>query len=468
MTHPRSPLQLHPEAAPHARGSARQVIRSQPWLLLCGIILLLLGLVLQPGVTSVGADREAPIGIDDAPLQTAREWGTCFDQLDGGYGVVASGIGLDGLTSGTINITIPGNVFKAYLYWNNATTLINGSNFNVTLNSIPVTSDGDYFGKWSSVLYAHAYWADVTALVTGPGASSYLISGVTIGSYSNGAALVVVYKQTGRLPYHVWLNEGLDIARGHFGPPTLAAGTDPTEFSGVDAYDQTPPGSARQALTWSVVGGVQPTQGSGLWGQQGITGTLPITSDLFITGTLIANNPYIANRGNYMDVYSTTITVPVTTTWQLLQAESKDTNSPDLEWIVQTFEIPLSGCASTPTPTPTPTLTPTNTPTPTRTPTPTNTPTNTPTPTPTPTDTPKPPTPTPTPTDTPTPTPTNTPTNTPTPTLTPTNTPTRTPTPTPTPTLTPTNTPTPTPTPTNTPTPTPTPTNTPTRTPTPT
>lgn len=331
MFHPQSPLQLRVATALHPQKPARQVIRSRPWLLLIGTITLLLGLVLRPSVTPVGANQTAPLGIDDAPLQTAREWGTCQDQLDGGYGVVASGVGLDGVTSGTININIPGNVFKAYLYWNNADNQRNGTNYNITFNGSPVVADGDYSGKWSSVLYSHAYWADVSTLVTGPGAASYPISGVAIGSYSNGAALVVIYKQTGRLPYHVWLNEGLDIARGHFGPPTLAAGTDPTEFLGVDAYDLTVPGSARQARTWSVVGGVQPAQGSALWGLQGITGTVPITADLFVTGTLIADNPFIANRGNYMDVYSTTITVPVTTTWQLIQAESKQTNSPDLE-----------------------------------------------------------------------------------------------------------------------------------------
>jgi len=345
MFHPKSPIQVHPPGAPHTRRPARQVIRSQPWLMLMGAIVLMLGLILRPGATPVGADRIAPEGIDDAPLQTARDWGTCLDQLDGGYGIVASGVGLDGVTSGTINITIPGNVFKAYLYWNNADSQRNASNFNITFNSQPVIADGDYSGKWSNVLYSHAYWADVTTLVSGPGAASYPISGVAIGTYSNGAALVVVYKQTGRLPHHVWLNDGLDIARGHFGPPTLAAGTDPTEFLGVDAYDLTVPGSARQALTWSVVGGVQPPKGNALWGLQGITNTTPITADLFVTGTLIADNPFVANRGHYMDVYSTTITVPVTTTWQLIQVESKQTNPPDLDWIVQTFEIQLSGCA---------------------------------------------------------------------------------------------------------------------------
>ena len=44
MFHPQSPLQLHQAATLQTRRPTRQVIRSQPWLLLMGTIILLLGL----------------------------------------------------------------------------------------------------------------------------------------------------------------------------------------------------------------------------------------------------------------------------------------------------------------------------------------------------------------------------------------------------------------------------------------
>ncbi|MCO6449872.1 MAG: hypothetical protein J5I90_03685, partial [Caldilineales bacterium] len=376
-------------------------------------------------------------GNADTPLQL-RTLGACEDS--GELGILAIGLGTDGTSAnnGTFNVTgLPADavIQEVWLYWNGADTgdvpednpaLFNPSLHDgdpiVKLNGIQVASPTRIGGpsEWQPLRFAYAYRGDASAIVTGNG--NYVLTQMnTLDTYNNGAELVIVYERPTLVRRYLGIAEGLDMAAGN-NAPAAGPGTDPVIYQFVASA------SARTATVIVMVGGsgTVPGMQSAFWHESG-SGAIPSGDIIGAGGATSVSNPFPGNlnqnSAGYWDSYTININIPAGATWLAVQAESKDTNSAELEWVGVMMSMPLACAAVGPTATPTSTRTST----PTRTPTVTNTPTNTPTATRTPTST---TTPTPTSTATATRTPTSTPTtsNTATPTPTATTTPTSTPT----------------------------------------
>lgn len=369
----------------------------------------------------------APVrgGDADKPLEVTY-YGSCQDAA--GLGVILAGAGLDGKTSSSVTIDVPGNVISAWAYYNGAddgnlpgpNPALNSGDFNVTFDGNPMVATlAAGPALWASSTWTYLFRVDVTALVaSGPG--TYTLGDVdALDVYNNGWELVVLYDDPSRQPHLIGLAEGLDLAQGSGAPPS-GPGIKPVIFT----FNPAP--SDRTARLSTVVGGASAGTNSSLFYQIGAGA--PPNTDIYATGTLLATDPLQSNDGAVWDTYGANVTIPAGATYLIIQARSDMPNPASLEWVLQSLDMqedcPLAG-TSTPTPTETATETPTDTPTVTATategpsPTPTETSTETPTAsvTPTATDTPS-PTPSLTPTRTPTSTPTTSPSPTPSPTAT--------------------------------------------------
>ncbi|WGM90409.1 MAG: hypothetical protein NUK63_04615 [Candidatus Bathyarchaeum tardum] len=112
--------------------------------------------------------------------------------MTGHYGIVAAGVGLEDLTTGDIQINVPGTVEVAYLYWAG----IDGAGLGddeVTFDAVDVVADvtlEEPWGNWAE--YTFVYVKDVTGLVSS-GDNTYTISGVELWR-NYGAGLVVIYE----------------------------------------------------------------------------------------------------------------------------------------------------------------------------------------------------------------------------------------------------------------------------------
>lgn len=344
--------------------------------LLVGAMALLVLAALMPLGLRVGA---AQASDPDTPLALFKSYGACTDTV--ARRVVAAGVGMQGSSTDTIQINVPGPVIEAHLYWNGrSASNTAGGDPAVTLNGHPLS--GAMVGgpaEWAASptpVYSYAHVADV-----GPGGANIVAAGnitYTVGGMdgfdvgNNGAALVVVYEDTG-LATDVRISHGLDLAEGH-SLPASGPGTEPVVF----VFDSAP--FTRTATIWSVVGGVVPPAGTALWVVTG-QGAPPVNPNDIYTGTLAADQPFLAVDGAALDTYRTTITVPPGATYAIVQAESQTVNGATVEWLVQTLELeracgqpPTTTPTATPTAIDTATVTPTATATPTATPTPTDTP----------------------------------------------------------------------------------------------
>ena len=147
-----------------------------------------------------------PAVFADAALTNER-----FREI-GYYDIVAAGVGLEGVTDGTINLNIPtsGNseVVAAYLYWSGYDPITGGDD-EVDFEGTPVTVL-DPFGPdlWYDDNYVYVYVADVTSDVQ-TGNNDYDIEGVEFDR-NFGAGIIAVY-QSDDLPWaEVIILDGLD------------------------------------------------------------------------------------------------------------------------------------------------------------------------------------------------------------------------------------------------------------------
>ncbi|MCW5858208.1 MAG: hypothetical protein KIS63_07970, partial [Caldilineales bacterium] len=326
-------------------------------------------------------------GDNDKPLETTY-FGSCQDAA--GLGIVMAGAGLDGKTSSSLSIDVPGTVISAWVYYNGADNgnlpgdnpSLNNGDFAVTFDGNPLTATlAGGPALWTPSTWTYLFRVEVTALVA-PGPGTYTLGGVdAFDIYNNGWELVVLYADPVRRPHLVGLAEGLDLAQGVGAPPS-GPGIKPAAF----VFDPAP--IARTASLITAAGGASAGANNSIYFQTG-TGAPPLT-DIYGTGSLLAADPLMSNDGPVWDTYEASITIPAGATYLAVQLSSDMPNPASLEWILQSLEMEQE-CPDLATWTPTPTATPDETPTPTPTategpsPTPTDTPTETPTPSVTPT-----------------------------------------------------------------------------------
>ncbi len=209
---------------------------------------------------------------------------------DGHYATVAGGVGLDGLTSGTITLTVPGTPVAAYLYWSGFDTLAGGGDDEVgfTVDTTLISADimthvnglGDdtaTFGPnlWYGSLYRSVYVAEVTDFVL-TGTHDYTISGfdmVAPNGVQDGAGLIIVYGSPAEPLSRVTIQDGLSIFFPVSNPPQTFRHSD-------TACLDFPADTVARSLSYSLfVGGlVEPTvsdpnpRTNALWSYTG-TGT---------------------------------------------------------------------------------------------------------------------------------------------------------------------------------------------------
>ncbi|NPA91664.1 MAG: DUF11 domain-containing protein [Chloroflexi bacterium] len=274
-------------------------------------------------------------GNTDTPLQEVEHYGQCSDSHP--YQVAVGGVGMAGQTSGTINVNVPASatIVKAWLYWTgrdpfdegDPTVRFEGN----TLNGTPTGGPA----LWGTNDFAYAYKADVTSMVS-PGTSSYTFEDGYAGDPDQftipyGASLVVIYQDnsgTGTTVVETW--EGMDIAEGSSSPPG-SEGTSPAVFE----FD--PAATPRTIDFTSVVGGIASGQNAKVYYLAG-NGTPP-SGDIYNLPGVQSTSLPAAEDGNFMTTFDHSATVPADATWFAVQVRSEDTNSPQLHWIAESFQI---------------------------------------------------------------------------------------------------------------------------------
>ena len=248
-----------------------------------------------------------PVVFADVPLTTR------YDNT-GHYGMVAAGVGLDGTSSGSISISIPGTVEAAYLYW--AGNGLQGSGDDtITFDGTQITADITLEEGWGVFYhYSFAYIKDVKTLVSASD-NSYTISDVDI-MINYGAGLVVIYEDPSLPINRVILMDGADgfwfnwdpdlgpnseVACFQFDADTCVRNADMFLFSGGTEHDDRPND------VWTLTG-------SGA----------PITDIIGYAGAQASGETYplYAIDGASWDTYSDNIEVSASDQWLCVQIES--------------------------------------------------------------------------------------------------------------------------------------------------
>jgi len=190
------------------------------------------------------------------------------------YDIVAAGMGLNGETSGVINLDVPGSVVQAYLYWAgqaDSTNLDDFDEVSFAVGAEPAVSivADEHYGPefWlDPERYNFVFIEDVTSLVQS-GDNDYTISGDGLAFIENyGAGLMVVYEDASLPIAVVKINDGLDSFHHDFPAPR---GPD----SDMTFFDLRPSATGQDANVVMFVGGVQDAaRPNAIWYQ---TGTEP-------------------------------------------------------------------------------------------------------------------------------------------------------------------------------------------------
>ncbi|MFZ1599707.1 MAG: SdrD B-like domain-containing protein [Anaerolineae bacterium] len=289
----------------------------------------------------------APIalaGNPDTPLDILYQAGTCEDP---NYAIAVAGVGLNGATSGAMSLTIPATatVVQAYLFYvGYDSTDTSGGDPNITFQRdalainpiVAIDQGGPAF--WQTSKWAWAFRADVTSFIAA-GAHTYTVAGLNAFTSpvlkTEGAELVVVYKDVSAGAQAVYLYAGMDMVQTRTGPPA-GAGSIPVVVGPFDTASV-----VRTVKLNTIVGGgnLNPLSNeSALWYSSGLVAP---PGDIY-GATLIANNPFVGAQGNYWDSHASTASLPIGDKVVAVQVESKDLNGAALEWIAQTVEIPLA------------------------------------------------------------------------------------------------------------------------------
>lgn len=163
--------------------------------------------------------------------------------LEGKYDIVVNGAGLDGQSSNSLPLTVPGTrIVAAYLYWSGIQLENSADDPNVMLQvdlaaPVPVTATTIYGPSFwykdvvtDKNFFHNTYVADVTDIVTDTvalGAHTYTFSGYEVDtdpeSATYGFSLLVVYENLLFSPSEITLLDGLDSVYYDFPlPPEMA------------------------------------------------------------------------------------------------------------------------------------------------------------------------------------------------------------------------------------------------------
>lgn len=249
-----------------------------------------------------------PLVYADAALTNVR-----FDAT-GSYNMISNGVGLSGVTTGSIQIDVKGDVVAAYLYWSGIGTETTGDN-SVEFDANTVTAL-DTYGPDTWFLHGrhYVYVAEVTSLIIS-GDKTYTISDFSMPVKNYGAGLVVVYEDEALPVVRVILLDGLDAFWFGWESPI---GPD----SEVFGFDFDPASSDREANILLLAGGTEhDDRPNEIYTQTG-TGADPKPGNLVTGGDLDGDYPLEASDGNAWDTYTQGLTIPSGDEWLCAQVES--------------------------------------------------------------------------------------------------------------------------------------------------
>jgi hypothetical protein len=256
----------------------------------------------------------APLVFADGALTFPRF--EAFGRID----VVAGGVGLNGVSSGTIDINVPltSQIVVAYLYWGGHDTGASAGDDEVTLNGAPITANKTYSDWWYSNEYTYIYVAEVTSLVS-VGDTSYLIEDFGPLAKNYGAGIIVVYSDE-TLPYSkVIILEGLDSFWFDFLNPQ-------GPNSEVTYLDFAKANNDRDMDITLLVGGTEnDNRPNEIWTKTG-TGAKD-ASIIESPSAAVGPYPLVAADGNAWDTYTDTVQIPKGDEWVGVQIESIVTES---------------------------------------------------------------------------------------------------------------------------------------------
>ncbi|MBM4459970.1 MAG: hypothetical protein FJ011_19780, partial [Chloroflexi bacterium] len=326
---------------------------------------VLMALFLALSATLSPAAMSTPVvhaGNSEAPLTIIYTGGTCADPF--GQQFAATGVGLDGVTSGNLPLRVPTAPDAAFVYWSGAANSdTDPGNPGATFNGVSMETPTAYYVKlggptaWALSTYAFAYvanvgptlglWPGANLIAGSPSTVTHTIANVNFSLYNNGAGLIAVYKEPlVTEPRTTIIASGMDLMEGH-NLPAGNGGSTPVVFP----FE--PAALPRQAQLVTMLGGLVQPGGSGtrLLYKTGLPGENPPASppplydlppgDYSVAGVNLFNNA----NGLYWDtyVYTSTITIPAYAKYVILQVESLETTpAARLDWIMQGLNMPLA------------------------------------------------------------------------------------------------------------------------------
>ena len=231
--------------------------------------------------------------------------------------VVASGVGLDGVSSGTISINVPvtSEIVTAYLYWGGYDSGASPGDDQITFAGNPITADKSYSDWWYDTNYNYIYVAEVTALVS-TGSAGYIVGELGSLDKNYGAGLLVVYRQETLPLSKVTILEGLDSFWFDFLNPQ---GPD----SEVTYFDFTKTNADRDMDIALFVGGTEhDDRPNEIWTKTG-KGSKP-TDLVNPPSDAIGPYPLVGADGARWDTFTKTIEVQKGDEWLGVQIESID------------------------------------------------------------------------------------------------------------------------------------------------
>jgi hypothetical protein len=258
--------------------------------------------------------------------------------ISAGSGFAEGGVGMVGVDSGVIELTVPAGatVEQVLLYWAGGTTAAAGDD-RISLNGTMV--QGTLIGG-PTFFYNHvddynfsAYRADITGLgLVSAGANSVTVSDFdfagTTADENNGASIVVIYDDGTNA--EIAMLDGLDMAYFNFGP-TLDT-TVPQTFPVVAAaFD-------RVADLLIICGSVQ----------MGRANQIKVTT---IAGDQVFDSPMGSTDGMWWDSLQLPVNVPAgatAVTVQVISTPSMEPQGSSLGWVAAGLAVPVTGIETPP------------------------------------------------------------------------------------------------------------------------
>ncbi len=244
--------------------------------------------------------------------------------------IVADGIGLDGSTSGTISVDVPGGatITSVLLYWEVWGENGDPSTVSATVGLTTKNITGEYIGLSTidSGAQSRSYRADITSeFAFGTGTNTVGID-VPSGPEFDGASLVIVYDDGSE--GSIEIRDGNDFAFIDF--------ADPNRLTELQTFTFPSDPEDRQATLWFIVGDVEDSR--------------PTKIEISVGGIVheLINelgDGAPGRDGPEWDTYSTTVTIPAGVTELSLQLFSYDDGSGKLPssvvWVMAGLAVPL-------------------------------------------------------------------------------------------------------------------------------